>query len=41
VKRHLNILTVLVFLIVLASLFAKMKGLPVPGVHMFGFSSGG
>jgi hypothetical protein len=38
--KKINLLTVIVFLIVLASLFAKAKGLPTHD-NLFGFSSGG
>jgi len=39
-QKRINFVTVLVFLIVLASLFAKAKGVPVHD-NLFGFSSGG
>jgi hypothetical protein len=38
--KKINLITVVVFLIVLASLFAKAKGVPVHD-NLFGFSSGG
>ena len=37
-KNRINLFTVIVFLIVLAAMFAKAKGVPV---NTFGFSSGG
>ena len=38
--KKINLLAVIVFLIVRASLFAKTKGLPAHD-NLFGFSSGG
>ena len=36
-----KLITVLVFAVVLASLFAKARGIELPLPHTFGFSSGG
>ena len=38
--KKINLMAVIVFLIVLASLYAKAKGVPVHD-NLFGFSSGG
>lgn len=40
-KKHLNLFSVLMFLIVLAALLARYRGIPVPVQHVTGFSSGG
>jgi hypothetical protein len=40
-KKHVNLVTVVMVAIVIASMFAKMKGIPVPGPRTWGFSSGG
>jgi hypothetical protein len=39
-KKQINVVSVVMFLIVLAALFAKAKGIPVPAAT-YGFSSGG
>ena len=39
-KKRINLFAVLMFLIVLATLCAKMKGIDV-GFRTYGFSSGG
>jgi hypothetical protein len=38
-KKHINLLAVVMFLIVLAALYARAKGIEVPA--RLGFSSGG
>lgn len=38
--KHINLLSVLLFLIVLAALCARFKGIDV-GLRTYGFSSGG
>jgi hypothetical protein len=40
VKKRINLFSVLMFLIVLAALGAKFKGIDV-GLRTYGFSSGG
>jgi hypothetical protein len=40
VKKHINLFTVIAFLIVLAALAGAWRGIPLP-VRTLGFSSGG
>ncbi len=41
-KRHVNLMTVLMVAIFIAVLFAHLRGIPVPSNNkFFGFSSGG
>jgi hypothetical protein len=41
VKKHINLLTVIMVAIVIASLLAQVKGMPAHDFSFFGFSSGG
>jgi hypothetical protein len=41
VKKHINLLTVIMVAIVIASMLAKAKGMPAHDFSFFGFSSGG
>jgi hypothetical protein len=40
-KKHINLLTVIMVAVVVASMFAKAKGINVPNFMYLGFSSGG
>jgi small-conductance mechanosensitive channel len=40
-KKHLNLITVLMVVIAIAVVLGNLKGVPVPSARMFGFSSGG
>ena len=40
-KKHLNLMTVLMLAVLIAALLGQLKGIPVPSFKMFGFSSGG
>ncbi len=40
-KKRMNLVTVIIVLIVVASLLGKWKGIDVPGLRTYGFSSGG
>ncbi len=39
-KKHINLFTVIAFVVVLAALAGAWRGIPVP-VRTFGFSNGG
>lgn len=40
-KKHINLFTVIMVAVVVASMFAKAKGIHVPNFMYLGFSSGG
>jgi hypothetical protein len=40
-KRRIDVMAVIVFLIVLAAVLANARGWPVGALRTFGFSSGG
>jgi Tfp pilus assembly major pilin PilA len=40
-KKHWNLITVLMVVIAIAAVLGHLKGVPVPSARMFGFSSGG
>ena len=40
-KKHLNLMTVLMLAVLIAALLGQLKGIPLPSFRMFGFSSGG
>lgn len=40
-KKHLNLMTVVVVAVAIASVLGHAKGAALPGANMFGFSSGG
>jgi hypothetical protein len=40
-KKHVNLVTLVMVAIAIASMFATTKGIHVPGPKTWGFSSGG
>lgn len=40
-RKHINLVTVIMVAIVVASMLAKAKGMPAHDFTFFGFSSGG
>jgi hypothetical protein len=40
-RKHVNLFTVIMVAIVIASMLAKAKGIPTHDFTLFGFSSGG
>ena len=40
-KKHVNLMTVLMVAIVVAALVGHLRGFPFPSARTFGFSSGG